>query len=82
MVNHRFTSPHNVSIHQLLPALGLESRKSIANKDTSSLEEDMKWLLDPSKKARGLVVQTDGQQSAAVLKQYFAEVKNLQEIDN
>ena len=81
-VNHRFTSPHNVSIHQLLPALGLESRKSIANKDTSSLDEDMKWLLDPSKEARGLVVQTDGQQSAAVLKQYFAEVKNLQEIDN
>ena len=81
-VNHRFTSPHNVAIHQLLQALGLESRESIANKDTSSLDGDMEWLLDSSKKARGLVVHTDGEQSAAVLKQYFAAVKNLQEKDN
>ena len=81
-VNHRFTSPHDVAIHQLLQALGLESRVSRANKDNSSLDVDMKWLLDPSKEARGLVVHTDGQQSAAILKQYFAEVKKLQEKDH
>ena len=81
-VNHRFTSPHNVEIYQLLQALGLESRISQANKDNSSLGADMEWLLDPSKEARGLVVQTDGQQSASILKQYFAEVKKLQEKDH
>ena len=82
LVNHRFTSPHNVAIHQLLQALGLESRVSRANRDNSSLDLDMKWLLDPSREARGLVVHTDGQQSAAILKQYFAEVKKLQEKDH
>ena len=81
-VNHRFTSPHNVAIHQLLQALGVESREGRANQDTSSLNADMEWLLDSSKNARGLVVHTDGEQSAAVLKQYFAEVKNLQEKDH
>lgn len=81
-VNHRFTSPHNVEIHQLLQALGLESRISQANRDNSSLDTDIDWLLDPSKEARGLVVHTDGEQSARILKQYFAEIKNLQEKDN
>ena len=81
-VNHRFTSPHNVAIHQLLQALGVESREGRANQDTSSLNADMEWLLDSSKNARGLVVHTDGEQSAALLKQYFAEVKNLQEKDH
>ena len=42
----------------------------------------MEWLLDSSKKARGLVVHTDGEQSATALKQFFAQVKNLQEKDN
>ncbi|MEC9221366.1 MAG: hypothetical protein VYD24_02550, partial [Bacteroidota bacterium] len=79
---HHFTSPHNVAIHQVLQALGLESREGRANKDNSSIDVDMKWLLDPSKGARGLVVHTDGQQSAAILKQYFTEVKKLQEKDN
>ena len=81
-VNHRFTSPHNVEIHQLLNSLGLESRLSMANRNHSSLDKDMEWLLDPSKDARGLVVHTDGQQSATILKQYFTELKNLQEKDN
>ena len=81
-VNHRFTSPHNVEIHQLLEALGLKSRVSQANRDTSSLDTDMEWLLDSSKEAKGLVVRTDGLQSAAILKKYFAEIKNLQEKDN
>lgn len=81
-VNHHFTSPHNVAIHQVLQALGLKSREGRANKNNSSLDVDMKWLLDPSKEARGLVVHTDGQHSAAILKQYFTEVKKLQEKDN
>ena len=78
-VNHRFTSPHNVEIHPLLHALGLESREGQANKENSSLDDDLQWLLASSKGARGLVVHTDGQQSATALKQFFAQIKNLQE---
>ena len=68
-----------MEIHPLLHALGLESREGQANKENSSLDDDLQWLLASSKGARGLVVHTDGQQSATALKQFFAQIKNLQE---